>query len=201
MAGVTKDVYLGRYREFDVKRFTLRDNYNRSLQGGCSTTDGRSALSEDQEKVLLEQIGFLALRGIFYTPVVLRNMAAVITGKMPSASWARRFVEKHRESLSCLISQGMESTRHTAEYRPTFDAYFDLVSGHSHQNDADSAQLEKVCSEGNIRANNIYNMDEKGFLMGKTKLKGERTSRKSHPLEALHVVYVARHSYNKDRAG
>ena len=118
--------------EFDVKRTTLRNHYNRSQLENPVAPDGRRHLSQTQEDVLLEQIDFLALRKIFYTPAVLRNMAAEITGQIPSSSWSRRFINRHHDRVRCLIVQGMEATRHTAEYKPTFDAYFDLLSLYSH---------------------------------------------------------------------
>ena len=61
----------------------------------------------------------------------------------------------------------MESTRHTAEYWLRFDAYFDLLSGQPYQNDVDIMQLEKFCFNADIRTENIYDMGENGFLMGR----------------------------------
>ena len=60
-----------------------------------------------------------------------------------------------------------EAARHTVEYKPTFETNFDLVSAIK-SNDADDTQVEKTCSMADIRPENIYNKDEKGFMMGRT---------------------------------
>ncbi|EIW72659.1 hypothetical protein TREMEDRAFT_58826 [Tremella mesenterica DSM 1558] len=140
-------------RQHQINRRTLQRNYDSSLQPQLVSVDHRALLTEAQEQVLLEHVESLGKRHLYPTPAILRNMAAEIINHRPSASWASKFIKKHEGRVKCMVIGGMEASRHAAEYRPAFEDYFD--------------QLESRCDDLNIGPTAIYNMDEKGFMMGR----------------------------------
>ncbi|EIW70259.1 hypothetical protein TREMEDRAFT_29569, partial [Tremella mesenterica DSM 1558] len=142
-------------KEHNIVRTTLSRNYYRSLCDPLPDKRSNNAhLDEHQEAVLVKRILELGKRRLYPTPAILRNMAYEICDTLPSSKWATRFIDRHKDKLRCMKVYGMEKSRHTAEYRPIFEEYFDI--------------LERQCTELNIGPEAIFNMDEKGFIIGQT---------------------------------
>jgi hypothetical protein len=71
------------------------------------------------------------------------------------ASWSSRFVARHKHRLDARYLNTIDLTRHKADSRSSYEAYFAIVG----------LKVE----EHRISADNVYNMDEKGFLIGSAK--------------------------------
>ena len=54
-------------------------------------------------------------------------MVGEICGTTASRGWASSFLRQRKHAYKSLIVTGMERSRHTAEYRPVFEHYFDQV--------------------------------------------------------------------------
>ena len=83
---------------------------------------------------------------------MLRNFALEIAGIQPRIHWSSRFVKRHQAKLiSCYIT-GIDSSRKRADSAAKYALYFEL--------------LARKIKEYDIQPKNMYNMDEKGFLIG-----------------------------------
>ena len=87
----------------------------------------RRLLDDHQEIELLKRLDIMAAKRLYPTPTILRNMAQEIVGQIPGKKWAAGFVKRHGDKITVIRVEGMEKSRHTAEYRPVFEDYFDLV--------------------------------------------------------------------------
>jgi hypothetical protein len=83
---------------------------------------------------------------------MIRNFASEISGKEVGKHWAERFIKRHGNDLLLAWSSGMDKERHKADSALKYSLYFDL--------------LRRKMEEYGIKPWLIYNMDEKGFLIG-----------------------------------
>jgi hypothetical protein len=83
---------------------------------------------------------------------MLRNFAKEISGIKPGKHWPSRFLKKHQNKLISRYTTGIDSTRKRADSTFKYTLYFEL--------------LARKIKEYEIQPENIYNMDEKGFLIG-----------------------------------
>jgi hypothetical protein len=90
---------------------------------------------------------------------MLRNFAKELIGKKPGNHWPGRFLKRHQIELSSAYTTAMDSNRKRADSAYKYSRYFDLLA----------RKLDKY----NVEPGNIYNMDEKGFLI-RMLLKGLR---------------------------
>jgi len=86
------------------------------------------------------------------TARIVANIAAEMAGREPSKNWSSRFVDRNRDQLDSRYLTTLDLSRHKADSRESFKQYFNIV-GHK-------------IEEYGITADNIYNMDEKGFMIG-----------------------------------
>ena len=83
---------------------------------------------------------------------MIRRFASGIAQEHVGKGWVTRFINKHHDQLISRWTSGMDYTRHQADSEARYKLYFDLV--HS--------KIE----EFDVLPGNIYNMDEKGFMIG-----------------------------------
>jgi hypothetical protein len=83
---------------------------------------------------------------------MLRNFAKEITGNKPGISWLNRFLQKHHDELVSHYTTGMDSSRKRADSAYKYALYFELMA--------------RKIEEYGIEPRDMYNMDEKGFLIG-----------------------------------
>jgi hypothetical protein len=83
---------------------------------------------------------------------MIRTFASSIAHRQVSASWVSRFINRHPDELISRWSNAIDRTRHLADSQLKYELYFELL----HQNIA-GYQLEP---------RDIFNMDEKGFMIG-----------------------------------
>ncbi|RDL32578.1 uncharacterized protein BP5553_09034 [Venustampulla echinocandica] len=90
------------------------------------------------------------------TPRIVRNLAEEIIKDYVNKNWASTFVRRHRDELKSVYLRNIDNQRRKAEYLPLFEFFFKLL-------------YDKM-EEHNITADNLYNWDEKGFLIGVGKI-------------------------------
>ncbi len=83
---------------------------------------------------------------------MVQNFASHIAKQDVSESWVTRFINRHSIKLISQWATGMDQDRHAADSEIKYKLYFDL--------------LEHKIAERGIDARHIYNMDEKGFMLG-----------------------------------
>jgi hypothetical protein len=142
-------------RIFGVAESTL----GRRHQGKCGTRAGAShaqqLLLPQQEEVLLKYIVALTERALPPTKVMVHSFAAQISKKEVGINWVSRFLKRHQDRIIPKWTTGMDRVRHKADSEGSYSQYFTALKH----------KLEKY----NILPENVYNMDEKGFMLGTLK--------------------------------
>jgi hypothetical protein len=82
---------------------------------------------------------------------MLRNFAFKICGTRPGFHWPAHFIKRHEKDLVFLWTSGIDSNRKQADSTANYALYFEL--------------LARKIQEYELQPEDIYNMDEKGFLI------------------------------------
>jgi hypothetical protein len=85
---------------------------------------------------------------------MVQNFASAIAKNDVSEAWVTRFINRNSLDLISHWATGMDQTRHAADSGIKYKRYFDLLHD----------KLEQY----NMEPRQIYNMDEKGFMIGIT---------------------------------
>lgn len=87
--------------------------------------------------------------------------------------WVTRFVKRHSGKLISVYLESIDYARRVADNGKHFKHYFTTVSLLFHLSSSilakykpDFEKLEKKIRKYRIKSSNIYNIDEKGFLIG-----------------------------------
>jgi hypothetical protein len=113
----------------------------------------RRFLNNEQERSLINYINELSERSAAPTPAMVTAFASQLAGRAPGHCWVSRFVRRHRSELESAYLNNLDLDRHQADSAHSFQVYFDTVN-------------QKI-QQYQISEDNIYNMDEKGFLLGR----------------------------------
>ncbi|RKK07648.1 hypothetical protein BFJ65_g17853 [Fusarium oxysporum f. sp. cepae] len=145
--------YAATAKKFECDETTLRRRHQ-GKQRARRDADSlyKSRLSKQQEQDLVTYIRKLSLRGIPPTLSMIRNFAQDIAKIEVGKNWPYSFVQLHRNEIDCTWFDGFDIARRRADNASRYRAYFDLIR-------------EKI-DKYDILAQNTYNMDEKGFLLG-----------------------------------
>ena len=125
-----------------------------------------------EEQQLIQTINNLTNRGIPPTPQMVKNLAEEVIGRMVGKNWTSDFVKRHKDELKSLYLQNIDHQRTKAEYAPMFKFFFDLVVPLVLclplllPQMLRLVQLKAAIEKYNITADNLYNWDEKGFVLG-----------------------------------
>jgi hypothetical protein len=142
-------------RIFGVAESTLR----RRHQGKCGTRAGAShaqqLLLPQQEDVLLKYIVALTEQALPPTKAMVHSFAAQISKKEVGINWVSRFLKRHQDRIIPKWTTGMDCVHHKADPEGSYSQYFTVLKH----------KLEKY----NILPENVYNMDEKGFMLSTLK--------------------------------
>ena len=153
-------------RAFDVPRQTLYDRFaGKPPRNKAHEAD--QLLSQAEEKELVRWITRLTISGYPPRYETLREMTAEIQKRRVKEvnehgmqlvvypqigeNWVARFLRRHQE-LDSVTLRGAETLRVKEVTRERLQLWFD--------------DLGKVIAEFNITPENIYNMDESGFVIG-----------------------------------
>jgi hypothetical protein len=83
---------------------------------------------------------------------MIQNIGSTIAHEQLSEAWVTRFLNRHPDTLTSKWSTGMDATRHKADSHLKYKLYFDL--------------LHAKMKEYKVLLENLYYMDEKGFMIG-----------------------------------
>ncbi|KAF2035672.1 hypothetical protein EK21DRAFT_54562, partial [Setomelanomma holmii] len=111
-------------------------------------------LSLEQELELVRYIGDLTGRGVSPPGGIVQDFASAVAKEDISESWVIRFVKNYKDQLTAKWTTGMDRVRHQADSEVKYKLYFDLL--HS--------KIDKY----QVEPQHMYDMDEKGFLIGVT---------------------------------
>jgi hypothetical protein len=139
-------------RAYGCDRNTLSRRH-REVQGTMAKKiESSQLLSKTQEKELIKYIDGLCERGLPPSRQMIRNFAAEIGGREAGKSWVDRFIKRYDIDLISRWTSGMDSSRKRADSAFKYSLYFEL--------------LRRKIEQYNVEPRHLYNMDEKGFLIG-----------------------------------
>jgi hypothetical protein len=139
---------------FNVDRTTLSRRHHNKQQSVLDAHKEQMLLDPQEEKELVEYIQGLSASGLAPTRSMIKNIASEVSQWEVSRSWVERFLRRNRDQLSPKYTTGIDYNRFKTDTEHSYHTYFDLLYAKMQQYDVD--------------AENVYNMDEKGFLLGKT---------------------------------
>jgi hypothetical protein len=138
--------------EYHCNRTTLARRHQGLASSRSTMAENQQALHPQQEKELLLYIERLTERGLPPTQPMIRRFASDIAKKELSVRWVNRFIARYKVDLISRWTTGIDRARHKADSLSKYTLYFSL--------------LHDKMSKYDVEARNIYNMDEKGFLLG-----------------------------------
>ncbi|EDU49320.1 hypothetical protein PtrM4_048750 [Pyrenophora tritici-repentis] len=139
-------------RKWGVSRATLSRRWRRVTGPRSNGYAQQQAISPQQELELVRYIKTLTERGLPPTREMIRNFSSEVAHQQLSESWVTRFINRHEIYLILKWTSAMDRTRHLADSESKYRLYFEL--------------LHRKITEYHLEARDIYNMDEKGFLIG-----------------------------------
>jgi hypothetical protein len=138
--------------KYGVDRSTLGRRWRRVTASRDEGYSKQQALSPQQELELIQYIKKLTERGLPPTREMIRNFSSEVAHQQLSESWVTRFINRHEIHLISKWTTAMDRTRHLADSELKYRLYFEL--------------LHQKITEYHLEARDIYNIDEKGFLIG-----------------------------------
>lgn len=139
-------------KAYNIDRSTLSRRFNGVAQSKTIQAENSRFLTPKQERDLVQYISTLTERGTCPTPAMVATFARDIAGKEPGRSWSHRFCKRHQDILSSGYLSNIDQNRKNADTERWYRFYFDLIS--------------KKIQQYGILPGNMYNIDEKGFLIG-----------------------------------
>lgn len=139
-------------RKFQVERSTLSKKFHCQSGTRAQSAQHKQFLSTTQERTLIKHINRLCERGFPPTPCMVANIAGQIAKKQPGKDWTSRFVKRWSNKVDSRYLNTLDFSRHKAESKGSFKLYFDT--------------LRSKIEQYGIQPQNMYNMDEQGFLIG-----------------------------------
>jgi hypothetical protein len=85
---------------------------------------------------------------------MIQNFASSVAKEPVNKSWVTRFINNNSVHLISQYSTGMDANRHNADSYAKYKLYFNL--------------LQRKIAEYKVDAEHMYNIDEKGFMIGVT---------------------------------
>ena len=132
-----------------------RSNLSRRFRGIRGLKEAqyknKQLLNNQQLKELIKWINQLTAYGLLSTTSMLCNFAKEISGKEPGRNWSTHWVKAYSDQLISRFSTGIDIDRKRADSAYKYALYFELLG----------QKIKKY----NLLPNQIYNMDEKGFII------------------------------------
>lgn len=139
-------------KKYGVPVSTLTRRHHRQRQSREAAAKNHSLLTPPQEEHLVKHIQRLSAHALPPSRAMIKKYVAALAPWEPSDSWVTRFLRRHRDAITNKTSTGIDRDRCIADNREGYRNYFCL--------------LYKKLDKYDIKPYNIYNMDEKGFLLG-----------------------------------
>jgi hypothetical protein len=147
-----KLIYAQIARKYSVAVSTLSQRHRGVSSSRAIKAQNQQALHPQQEQELLRYIERLTRQGLPPTRPMIRRFASSIARKELGVHWVDRYIERHQVDLISRWATGIDRSRHQADLGLKYKLYFDLL-------------IDKI-SQYNVEPRHIYNMDEKGFMLG-----------------------------------
>ena len=137
---------------YNVKRSTLSRRFNEKTVSVEESLENKRLLNNYQEQKLIDYVSRQCKMCLPPTARIVSNIASEMAGSQVGVNWTSRFVDRHKDVLDSRFLNTLDLARHKSESRASFEAYFDVV--------------HRKIEEYGITVDNMYNMDEKGFMIG-----------------------------------
>jgi hypothetical protein len=147
-----KLIYAQIARKYGVAVSTLSQRHRGVSSSRAIKAQNQQALHPQQEQELLRYIERLTRQGLPPTRPMIRRFASSIARKELGVHWVDRYIERHQVDLISRWATGIDRSRHQADSGLKYKLYFDLL-------------IDKI-SQYNVEPRHIYNIDEKGFMLG-----------------------------------
>lgn len=144
--------YQATAKKFGVERTTLMRRHKKLTRSRSDYYESRQIMTREQERDLVKYINVLSDRGIPPTPTIVCIFIFNITKHKVSKNFVSSFVKKYADELDSKYLKLINLARKKANSYYSYKKYFKLVK-------------QKI-KEYSILPKNMYNMDEKGFLIG-----------------------------------
>ncbi|KAI1507013.1 Jerky protein [Pyrenophora tritici-repentis] len=139
-------------KKYGCSRTTLSRRHRKVQEARTTKLANGRLLNTVQEQQLVQYIKNLCARGLPPSRPMIRNFASDIAKKPVGKNWVDRFVKRHSIDLISHWATGLDRNRFKADNAFMYSLYFELIK-------------QKI-EQYNIDSRYIYNMDEKGFLIG-----------------------------------
>ncbi|OCK73331.1 hypothetical protein K432DRAFT_313067, partial [Lepidopterella palustris CBS 459.81] len=110
-------------------------------------------LTPGQARTLVNYINKLTLCGLHPTHAMVRNLASSLVKRYLGECWVKRFIERHKNTIKLSYLLPLDKVRKKANSALYYSLYFELLG-------------QKI-KRYDILPENTYNIDKKGFLIGK----------------------------------
>ena len=133
-------------------RSTLVQHAKGETQSRKDYRENCGLFSQVQKQRLLEYLDELTRRGLPPNHHNLRTFAFNICGEWPGKNWTSRFVKENRDTIASEYLVGFDISRKKADNWWLVNHFFNL--------------LQEKWKRYDYAPQNVYNLDEKGFLIG-----------------------------------
>jgi hypothetical protein len=155
-------------RTFGVSQSNLSKRYRGVTGSKEEQYNNQRLLNNAQSRALIKWINQLTEQGLPPTNSMLENFAREISGKQPGKNWASRWVKAHSDKIISRYSKGLDMERKRADSAYKYALYFALIG--------------RKIKQYNLGPEQIYNMDEKGFMLGVTTKRKRIFTRRKYEL-------------------
>lgn len=138
-------------KKYGVQRSTLSRRFNGVSGPKEAQYNNQRFLNSQQSDTLIKWVNMLTERGLPPTRQTIANLAKDITGIEPGKNWASRWLQKHSDKLIYRFSSRIDIDRQRADSASKYEKYF--------------THLRAKIEQYNLSPDQIYNMDEKGFMI------------------------------------
>jgi hypothetical protein len=137
---------------FSVSRHTLARRHKGITQSMTTKHQQQRKITPQAEAGLVQYIQGLSNQHMPPTRNMIQNFVSKIAKEEVSEAWVTRFLNRHPDEIISKWATGMDSVRHQAESKDNYKLWFQILA----------IKIDKY----GIEEKNMYNMDEKGFMIG-----------------------------------
>jgi hypothetical protein len=147
-----KLVYAQIAKKYGVEPTTLRRRHQGLTTSRAAYHENRQALHPQQEIELIQHIDRTSKQGLPPSRDMVRRLASWLAQKELGYHWVDRFVQRYPDLLKRKLVTTIDRNRHRADSKLKYKLYFGL--------------LRDKLDQHRVEPRHIYNMDEKGFMIG-----------------------------------
>lgn len=137
-------------QQFSVPYTTLHARW-KGRKTRKEVAEEQQILTPAEEKMVVQWTKAMALRGMGWSPEIIRNAARMISGKPVGHKYTLQLRKRHPD-LKFIRTRGLEACRARSLNKPQVMKFFDI--------------LDDIYGRLQVTPDRIYNMDEKGVQLG-----------------------------------